>query len=193
MRIGHSRVAFTPDRLLENMMKTNETPFNDQSDNTTGCCPRFNAEGWDGQTLHFENKPFLRATTFSVAHVPLNMGKVFSRVLGKINAAQAVDPEHSIVLSRDLSSFKGEHLFAVTAEVPGEEKTTLSGDYLTKVFEGPFTKVGTWHKEMQTLAKTKGHEANAVWFYYTTCPKCAKTYGRNPMVGLVELGAALDA
>ncbi|MGL5011461.1 MAG: hydrolase, partial [Paracoccaceae bacterium] len=63
-------------------MDTNETPFNDQSDNTTGCCPRFNANGWDGQTLHFKDKHFVRATTHAIAHLPIDMGKVFSRVLG---------------------------------------------------------------------------------------------------------------
>jgi hypothetical protein len=171
-------------------MKTNQTPFNDQSDNTTGCCPRFNAKGWDGQTLHFKDKPFVRATTRAVAHLPINMGKVFSRVLGKIDAAHAVDPAHSIVMSRDLSAFTGEHLFAVDAAVPDEENITLSGDYLTKVFEGPFSQVRGWHDEMEDLAEKKGRAANAVWFYYTTCPKCAKVYGKNPVVGLVELGAA---
>lgn len=171
-------------------MKTNETPFNDQSHNSTGCCPKFNAEGWDGQTLHFKDKPFVRAKTISVAHVPLNMGRVFGRVLGKIDAAKAVDPAHAIVLSRDLSAFSGEHLFAVEADVPGEEKITLSGDFLTKVFEGPFSKMGAWQEEMQALAKSKGRDAKAVWFYYTTCPKCAKVYGKNPVVGLVELEAA---
>ncbi len=172
-------------------MKTNQTPFNDQSDNTTGCCPRFNATGWDGQTLHFKDKPFIRATTHSVAHLPLNMGKVFSRVLGKIDAAQAVNPEHSIVMSRDLSAFTGEHLFAVTASVPDEENVTLSGDYLIKVFEGPFSDIRKWQDEMQDLAKAKGRASDAVWFYYTTCPKCAKVYGKNPVVGMVELGAAV--
>jgi len=171
-------------------MNTNETPFNDQSDNTTGCCPRFNPKGWDGRTLHFKDKLFVRAKTHSVAHVPINMGKVFSRVLGKIDAAHATDPEHSIVLSRDLSAFSGEHLFAVKAEVPDEETITLSGDFVTKVFNGPFSEVRTWHDEMQDLALAKGRAANAVWFYYTTCPKCAKAYGSNPVVGLVELGAA---
>jgi hypothetical protein len=171
-------------------MKTNQTPFNDQSDNTTGCCPRFYAEGWDGQMLHFKDKPFVRATTHAVAHLPIDMGKVFSRVLGKIDAAHAVDPAHLIVMSRDLSAFTGEHLFAVNATVPDEENITLSGDYLTKVFEGPFSQVGKWHDEMHALAKKKGRAANVVWFYYTTCPKCAKVYGKNPVVGLVELGDA---
>jgi hypothetical protein len=175
---------------FEVVMKTNETPFNDQSNNATGCCPRFNPDGWDDQILHFKDKAFVRATTRSVAHLPINMGKVFSRVMRNIDAAQAMDPEHSIVMSRDLSAFAGEHLFAVNADVPGEEKVTLSGDYATKVFEGPFSQLGTWHDEMEAIAKEKGRAANAVWFYYTTCPKCAKVYGKNPVVGLVELGAA---
>ncbi len=171
-------------------MDTNETPFNDQSDNTTGCCPRFNAQGWNGQMLHFRDKPFVRATTHAVAHLPIDMGKVFSRVLGRIEAAHAVDPKQSIVMSRDLSAFTGEHLFAVNAAVPDEENVTLSGDYLTKVFEGPFSQIRKWHDEMQALAEESGHAAKSVWFYYTTCPNCAKVYGRNPVVGLVELAAA---
>jgi hypothetical protein len=174
----------------EDQMKTNQTPFNDQSDNTTGCCARFNASGWDAQALHFKDKPFVRATTHAIAHLPINMGRVFSRVLGKIDAAHAIDPEHAIVMSRDLSAFTGEHLFAVKHDVPGEENLTLSGNYLTKVFDGPFSDVTHWQDDMQTLAQAKGHKANAVWFYYTTCPKCAKVYGKNPVVGLVELGVA---
>lgn len=85
-------------------MKTNETPLNDLSDNPTGCCPRFNAKGWNGATLHFKDKPSVRATTRSAAHLAINRVKVFSRVLGKIDAAHAADPQHSIVMSRDLST-----------------------------------------------------------------------------------------
>lgn len=29
-------------------MQRNETPHYDASVNTTGCCPKFNPEGWDG-------------------------------------------------------------------------------------------------------------------------------------------------
>lgn len=171
-------------------MKTNQTPFNDQSDTTTGCCPWFNAKGWDGLTLHFKDKPFIRTTTHFDAHLPINMGKVFARVLGKIDADHAVDAEHSIVMSRDLSAFTGEHLFAVTANVPDEENVTLSGDCLTKVFEGLFSEVSNWHDEMQSLAKTTAVLPSAVWFCHTTCPECARAYSTNPVVGLVKLGAA---
>lgn len=168
-------------------MLTNQTPYLDQSDNPTNCCPRFNPVGWDGQELHFKDKRFLRAKTISVAHVPLNMGKVFTRVQAAMAAAQAVDPTHWLVLSREVSAFSAEHLFAVTGDVPGEEMISVSGDFLTRVFEGDYAQVRHWHGEMEALARARGREPKAVWFFYTTCPKCAKVYGKNPVVGVVEL------
>lgn len=40
---------------------------------------------------------------------------------------------------------------------------------------------------MQAAARDAGHDPGPVWFYYTTCPKCAKAYGQNPVVGLVRI------
>ncbi len=168
-------------------MQTNALPKLDQSVNTTGCCPRFNPKGWDAEELHFRDKPFLRAETLLAMHIPLNMGKVFSRVQGHIDDARAMDPEQYIVLSRDLSAFKGEHLFAVTKDVPGEEMTLLSGDYVTKVFEGPFQNAKDWYGDLKALSASRGKPDGEVWFFYTTCPKCAKAYGKNYVVGLAEV------
>lgn len=168
-------------------METNALPRYDQSVNTTGCCPRFNPEGWDGAELHFRDKPFLRAETLSALHIPLNMGKVFTRVQGHIDDAAAMDREQVIVLYRDVSAFKGEHLFAVTKEVPGEEMTRLSGDYVTKIFEGPYSDAKAWHEDLKALSASRGKPDGKVWFFYTTCPKCAKAYGKNYVVGLAEV------
>lgn len=73
-------------------MQTNETPRYDASVNTTGCCPRFNPEGWDGQDLHFKDKRFVKASTLSVMHIPMNMGSVFARVNKHIEDAGASIP-----------------------------------------------------------------------------------------------------
>jgi hypothetical protein len=170
-------------------MQTNRTPVFDRSVNTTGCCAKFNPAGWDDQEMHFDRKQFVRATTRSIAHVPLNMGRVFSRVQTHIAGAGAGDPSQMLVLSRDPSAFAGEHLFAVTRDVPDEEMTTLSGDFLTQTFEGPFSEVQTWYDVMKAKAHAKGRTPGEVWFFYTTCPKCAKAYGQNPVVGVVELAA----
>lgn len=168
-------------------METNKLPHYDMSDNPTGCCPRFKPEGWDGVELHFEDKSFVRAETKSVMHVPVNMGKVFSRVQEHVEAAGGFDPDDTIVLSRDLSSWKSEHLFAASKPVPDEEMVTLSGDFVTKVFEGPYKEAKDWYDEMKQLAAERGKTDGEVWFFYTTCPKCAKVYGKNYVVGLAEV------
>jgi len=168
-------------------MNVNVLPRFDDSVNTTGCCPRFNPEGWDGQELHFKDKRFLRAETKSALHIPLNMGRVFTRVMEKLQKAKAFDPKNTIVLSRDLSPWKAEHLFATSAPVPGEEMVTLSGNFVTRVFEGGYREMGGWKKEMDEIASARGGDPENVYFYYTTCPKCAKAYGRNYVVGVARI------
>ena len=168
-------------------MQTNALPPLDMSINTTGCCPKFNPQGWDAHELHFRDKTFVRANTRSLMHVPVNMGKVFARVQGHIDEAGAMDASDFIVLSRDTSAFGAEHLFAVPKPVPGEEMTTLSGDFVTKVFEGPYRNAARWHEEMADLVRARGGEPQSIWFFYTTCPKCAKAYGQNYTVGVAEL------
>ena len=40
---------------------------------------------------------------------------------------------------------------------------------------------------MLQAARDHGNAPGTVWFFYTTCPKCAKAYGKNYVVGLVQL------
>lgn len=168
-------------------MKPNTLPKYDMSVNTTGCCAKFNPEGWDGQELHFRDAPFVRAETKALMHVPVNMGKVFSRVQQHLEEAGAFDPDNFIVLSRDVSPWKGEHFFAVAKPVTDEEMTSLSGDYITKVFEGPYRDAKDWYGELQGMVRARGKEPGNIFFFYTTCPKCAKAYGKNYVVGVAEI------
>lgn len=167
-------------------MKLNELPKCDMSVNTTGCCPKFNPEGWDAQELHFRQKPFVTALTRSAMHVPLDMGEVFSRVSRHLDEAGAFNADDYIVLSHDLSPTQAEHLFAASKPVPGEEMTTLSGDFVTKVFEGPYQRVGDWALELGETVRARGATPGETYFFYTTCPKCSVAYGKNYVVGVVE-------
>lgn len=167
-------------------MQTNETPPYDLSDNETGCCPRFYPEPWDEQALHFENKPFLKATTVSLFHIPLNMGSMFVRTQEAIKKVHA-EPTGFLVLSRDLSAWGAEHLFAVSADVPGTEMVYLSGDFLTKVFEGPYRNAPKWCAAMSEHVEKKGYAPGTQYFFYTTCPRCAKHYGKNYVVGVAAV------
>lgn len=169
-------------------METNRLPRYEESDNPTGCCPRFNPQGWDGQDLHFSDKPFLRVTTRSLFHVPINMGRVFKRTFAAIEAAAARGDGEFIVLSRDLSPWSSEHFFAVSRAVPGQEMRTLSGDYVTAVFEGPYQLAPKWEKEMAARVEARGKRPDAIYFFYTTCPRCAAVYGKNYVVGIAKCG-----
>jgi len=168
-------------------METNAFPFYDTSENTTGCCPRFNPEGWDNQRLHFEGKTFVRATTRSAMHIPWNMGQVFTRVQQHIEDAGAADPATEIVLSRDTSPWEAEHYFAVSKDIDGEDMTTLSGDFITRVFEGPYRRAKEYSHDMEVAATAMGKTAKRVFFFYTTCPRCAKAYEENYMIGVAEV------
>lgn len=165
-------------------MEQNMVPAFDRSDNPTGCCPRFDPTGWDAQDLHFKDKLFVHAVTRSILHVPVNMGRVFARVHKAIDDAKARDASQFIVLSRELSPWQAEHFFAVNRDVPGEDMVRLTGDYATKVFEGEFRDMPKWHTSMEEQLSGLGRPADKIYFFYTTCPKCAKVYGKNYVVGV---------
>ncbi len=168
-------------------MDTNVLPKMNMDATETGCCPPFDPEGWDGRHLVFKNQPFVRATTRSLLHVPINMGSVFTRVQEAIDEVGAQNPDSYLIMSRDLSGSEGEHLFAVTKDVPGEEMVRLSGTFLARVFEGPYRHAKNWEHDMRVAAEAAGHESKKVYMFYTTCPRCAKTLGKNYVVGLAEI------
>ncbi|MBF4692439.1 hydrolase [Fusibacter ferrireducens] len=157
-------------------------PEMDLTDNETGCCPRFHPEKWHDQIMNLENYQFVKVFTKSMLHMPLNMGKVFSKTMNEITAAGADVKDKYLILSRDLSAWKAEHYFLVEKEVQGLENTKLSGDFFTSVYEGEFKEMPTWMKDLKEKTNGKGLETDDFMAFYTTCPKCAKHYGKNYVV-----------
>ena len=167
-------------------MEVNNTPLLDKNKAETGCCPRFDREAWDEQEFVFKDKLFVEAKTRSFMHIPLNMGSMMKKTWRLIEDAGA-DSYEFLMLSKDPSPWHGIHYISVTKEVPGADNVKLSGTYLARVFEGPYKNVGKWYQKMLDYASGKGKEAKDVYFYYTTCPKCAKYYGENYVVGFAEV------
>jgi hypothetical protein len=163
-------------------METNQLPKIDMDTAETGCCPKFNPEAWDGQEIVFDNKKFVKAKTLSIMYMPLNMGPVFAKTCKAIEDAKAFPEDTYLILTHDKSPWRAEHLFAVTKDVDGQEMVNLSGIYLTKVFEGDYKEIPKWIKEMDEYVAEKGREVKKIMYFYTTCPKCAKHYGRNYVV-----------
>jgi hypothetical protein len=152
----------------------------------TGCCPRFDPEPWDGKEVTFKDKLFLKEHIRTFLHIPLGFGKVMVRTTEKIKAADALPPQ-PLMLYDDTSLWGADLYIAVSKDVPGAKMETISGNFLSKVFEGPFQNAGKWLKEMNEYVKSKGKESKKVYFFYTTCPACAKVYGKNYTVTLARV------
>lgn len=122
----------------------------------------------------------------SFLHIPLNFGAVMKRNVGAIEAANA-RPGAMIVLSDENSLWGADVYIEVTKDIPGAHMVTLSGTFLSKVFEGPYRNVRKWIEEMKTFVAAKGKSIGKLYFFYTTCPKCAKKYGKNYVAILAQI------
>lgn len=157
--------------------------------NDTGCCAVPNIQDWDEKILEFVEQKFIKGYTKSALFVPLNMGKVMTELHQKASSAGAMmPPKEAMILSRDLSPWKAEHLYAVTKPVEGAENLTLSGKFVTKVFEGPYKEAKNWHSALSELGKKNGGDGRENYLFYTTCPNCAKVYGKNYVIGFSRIG-----
>ena len=149
----------------------------------TGCCPRFNPEPWDEKEVTWHDKLFIKDHVRSLLHIPLNFGQVVVRNMEKIKAADALPPQ-PLMLCDDRSPWRTDVYIGVGKEVPEAEMGKISGTFLSRVFEGPYKNAGGWAKEMKAYVKSKGKESKKLYFFYTTCPACAKAYGKNYTVVL---------
>jgi hypothetical protein len=108
------------------------------------------------------------------------------RNMERIAKAGALAPE-PILLSDDNSLWGADIYIAVAKDVPGAEMVKVSGTFLTQVFEGPYKNIRQWVKQMTDYVRQKGKEMRKLYFFYTTCPKCAKYYGKNYVVLLAQI------
>ena len=159
-------------------------------DESAECCPKFDPEPWQEKELIWKDKLFIRETVPQFMHIPLpgTFGKAVGRMWKKIEDAQAKpDRNDFIMLSSESSQWKGEIFINTTKEVPNAENAKFSSTYLTKVFDGPYSAVPKWIKEMAPYVAEKGKSVKRWFFYYTACPKCAKKYGYNYVVAFAEV------
>jgi len=150
------------------------------------CCPRFDPGPWDGKEVAWQDKRFVKDRVRSFLHIPLNFGAVMVRNMKKIEAAGA-KADDTIVLCDENSLWGADVYISVPREIPDAENVTISGTFVSKVFEGPYQNVRKWIPETRQFVASKGRQIQKLFCYYTTCPKCAKKYGKNYIVILAQV------
>ena len=157
-----------------------------QTIKSTGCCEPFNPRPWENKEIVWKEKLFVKDHVTSFLHVPLNFGGKVVKNMKLIETAKA-EAKHQLMLTDENSLWGADIYIDVAKKVPGAQTTTLSGTFLTKVFKGPYQNAGKWAKKMKEYVKSKGKELKKILFSYTTCPKCAKAYGKNYVVLFAQI------
>lgn len=160
--------------------------MNSQKIKSTGCCEPFNPKPWENKKIVWKDKIFVKDHVTSFLHIPLNMGKKIIKNLELIEKAKA-KASYQLMLTDEKSLWGADIYIDVAKEVPGALMAQISGTFMTKVFEGPYQNVGMWAKEMNDYVKSTGKEIKKLYFSYTTCPNCAKAYGKNYVILFAQI------
>ena len=155
------------------------------------CCPKFHSDKWDEKTFIWDHKKFIKASVPTLFHIPLPP-MIGNRVTKMMKLAEdskklSADKEEILLLFNDPSAFKSELFLSVTDTVPNAENITLSGTFMSKVFDGAFKAVPKFIKQMDAYLAKQGKKASDYYVHYAYCPKCAKEAGHNYMVLFAEV------
>ncbi len=150
------------------------------------CCPKFEPAPWDGKTFQWDDKKFIKDKVFTLFYIPMNFGSAMKRLDKKVREAGATKPDY-LCLSDHTSKCNMNVYLAVDKEIRGAQNVTLSGKFLSKVYEGPFQNTGKWCKDFEKYAESKNLKIKKWYMWYTTCPKCAKKYGKNYVAVIAQV------
>lgn len=97
------------------------------------------------------------------------------------------EPPSPMVLSDENSLWGADVYIEVTKDIPNAKMATISGSFLSKVYEGPYQNMRKWIEDMKSFVNARGENMKKMYFFYTTCPRCAKKYGKNYVVILAQI------
>jgi hypothetical protein len=150
------------------------------------CCPKFDPAPWDDKTFEWNDKLFVKSSVFTLFYMPVNFGSVMKKMDKKVTSAGA-DWSEGLCLSDHTSKWNMDLYVSVDKEVASMDNRRLTGKFYSKVYEGPFKDSGKWFEDFKRVATEKGGKDARIYAWYTTCPKCAKKYGKNYVVMIAKI------
>jgi len=154
------------------------------------CCPKFDPNPWDKKEFEWKEKNFVKDKVFTIFYIPINFGSVVRRLMKKIESAKGKTPDW-MGLSDHTSRWNMDLYVAVDKKIAGADNVTLSGKFLSMVYEGDFKETNKWCKDFAAFARSRKLSIKKQYMWYTTCPKCAKRYGKNYVVIIGKVGGRL--
>jgi hypothetical protein len=150
------------------------------------CCPPFDSAPWDDVLTSWDNKLFIKEKVATFFYIPLGFGKAMTKLNNLVEKADAKMPDW-LCLSQHTSKWNMDLLLAVDREIADAENLKLTGNFYSKVYEGNYNDTGKWTADFEQLCSKKGYSIEKLYMWYTTCPKCAKKYGKNFTVLIAKI------
>lgn len=150
------------------------------------CYPPFYPLPWGDKMLAWDNKLFIKEKVFTCFYMSLNFGGAMKRLNARVEKAGATIPDW-LCLSDHTSKWNMNLYLAVDREIHGTENVKLSGTFYSRVYEGDFNQTGKWCADLEVKANEKNLKIEHLYMWYTTCPKCAKKYGKNYTVIIAKI------
>jgi hypothetical protein len=154
------------------------------------CCPRFNPKKWNKIHHKWKDKLFIKESMPTFLHIPFPwiVGKKITRLCKMAeNAKVELAPLDALLLFHDSSAFRSEIYLSVKKTVKDAKNISVSSSFFSRVFEGSYSSVPKFMKQMNRELKEKNLFAKDYYIHYAYCPKCAKKYGNNYIVIFAEL------
>lgn len=150
------------------------------------CCAKFDPKPWDGKRFDWHNKLFVKDHFLSLFYIPIDHERVIARAVKAVTDAEAKYDVEMVLW--DENSFFGTDLYVeAKAPVEGETMVKIDGTFISKVFEGDPKETPKWVADMVEYVQDKGQHIKKLYYWYTTCPKCAKIHGKNYTVLIAEI------
>lgn len=149
------------------------------------CCPKFNPKKWDKRIHKWKNKLFIKESMPTFFHIPFPW--IISKKIIKLckmaeDAKVELAPLDALLLFHDSSAFKSEIYLSVKKTIKGAKNISVSSTFFSRAFEGPYSSVPKFMKQMYMELKEKKLVVKDYYIHYAYCPKCAKKFGTNYIV-----------
>ena len=150
------------------------------------CCPKFDPIPWNDKNFEWKDKVFVKSSVFTLFYMPMNFGSVMKK-MDKIILEAGSGWTEGICLSDQTSKWNMDIYISVDKKVPALENKVFSGSFYSKVYEGSFRDTGKWFQDFNRILAEKEYGKPKIYEWYTTCPKCAKKYGKNYVVLIAQV------
>ncbi|MDB4271051.1 hypothetical protein N9896_03035 [bacterium] len=155
------------------------------------CCPIFHPEKWNEKTFDWNHKKFIKATVPTFFHIPLPpmIGNRITKMMKLAEDSKKLtsNKEDILVLFTDPHAFMSEIYLSVIDNVANANNTTLSGTFMSKVFDGAYNDIPKFIKQMDAYLQKRKAKAQRYYVHYAYCPECAKDAGHNYIVLFAQL------